>query len=420
MTKKLTLALTAIICTALILAQTLISTPQQISAVSQSDLNNAQNKTNNLKAELGGVSKDLSDAIIEVDSLEKEKIPAANAAIASANKTLEETTAIAAALDRQLTAAKRDKSQIEDAIATNDKNENNARENVAMLAREKMIMQTNEYSYLDVVNNTDDLDSFIQNLETAETLSRNQSRILDTSAILSSAALTKSEKIDAINELVTKLEADAAVNKQKAETAKVAADTNKANLETMKTNLAAKKVYLASKQNDLNAQIKKAAADEARMQAELSAQGGGNSGTAYPAPPNGGGFVWPSDTHYITSPFGPRNTGIPGASTFHNGVDIGSSCGTPIWATRAGTVTIASFKYSTSGNMVSIDHGSIAGNNYVSMYMHMISTPPVRVGQHVEAGQLIGYTGSTGASSGCHIHFQINVNGSPQNPMKYF
>ena len=102
-----------------------------------------------------------------------------------------------------------------------------------------------------------------------------------------------------------------------------------------------------------------------------------------------------------------------GYKKFHYGIDLAASSGTPIVATRAGTVTTA--KYSSSaGYYVTLDHG----DNFSSQYMHMTHYI-VKKGDKVSAGQVIGYVGSTGASTGPHLHFGILSNGSYVNPAKY-
>ena len=115
----------------------------------------------------------------------------------------------------------------------------------------------------------------------------------------------------------------------------------------------------------------------------------------------------------LTSPFGERESPTEGASTYHQGVDLAGPEGTPIYASRSGTVTIA--RYSNSaGYYVTINHG----DGFSSVYMHM-TTYTVSVGQKVSRGQLIGYMGSTGISTGSHLHFGIALNGVYVNPAYY-
>ena len=120
-----------------------------------------------------------------------------------------------------------------------------------------------------------------------------------------------------------------------------------------------------------------------------------------------GRFAWPVAGN-ITSPFGPRRGG------FHYGVDIAAPMGTPIYAADSGTV-IFSGRQGNYGNLIIIDHG----NGFQTYYAHNQSNL-VRIGANVEKGQHIGNVGSTGKSTGPHVHFEIRKDGEPTNPMNYF
>lgn len=119
-----------------------------------------------------------------------------------------------------------------------------------------------------------------------------------------------------------------------------------------------------------------------------------------------GRFVWPT-VGQINSPFGMRGR------EFHTGIDIGQSKGAPVRASNGGTVTFTG-RRGGYGNLVIINHGG----GIETYYAHN-SSITVSVGQQVEKGQQIATVGSTGRSSGCHVHFEIRVNGSPVNPLNY-
>ena len=121
----------------------------------------------------------------------------------------------------------------------------------------------------------------------------------------------------------------------------------------------------------------------------------------------------PCSYSYVSSPFGYRVHPVTGEWKMHKGVDLVAPKGTPIYASRSGYVTIATY-HSTAGNYVTINHQ----DGYTSVYMHMTHYV-VKVGEYVKAGELIGYVGSTGRSTGYHLHFGIAYNGEYVNPMKY-
>ena len=127
-----------------------------------------------------------------------------------------------------------------------------------------------------------------------------------------------------------------------------------------------------------------------------------------------GGYIWPVSSRRITSPFGNRNTGIAGASTNHKGVDIGGVYySSEVHAAKSGTVIVSQYS-SSYGNYVVVSHGS--GNT--TLYAHM-SSRSVSVGQWVDQGDVLGITGSTGLSSGPHLHFEITDNGVRVDPLPY-
>ena len=131
-------------------------------------------------------------------------------------------------------------------------------------------------------------------------------------------------------------------------------------------------------------------------------------------PPSNATWIEPVSGYTISSPFGNRKSPTAGASSNHKGVDMACPSGTPIYATRAGTVTIASYQAGGAGYYVSINHG----DGFASIYMHM-TRYVVSKGQSVAQGELIGYVGSTGISTGPHLHFGVSYGGTYVNPMAY-
>jgi murein DD-endopeptidase MepM/ murein hydrolase activator NlpD len=110
----------------------------------------------------------------------------------------------------------------------------------------------------------------------------------------------------------------------------------------------------------------------------------------------------------LTDGFGPRpNKPVAGVNDFHRGTDLSASCGTPIFAATGGTVVQAGHN-GTYGNWVLIDHGSYVATGYAHLVEGGIA---VSAGENVAAGQLIGAVGSTGASTGCHLHFEVRLGG---------
>ena len=175
-----------------------------------------------------------------------------------------------------------------------------------------------------------------------------------------------------------------------------------------------------NKEKEASKQASKQASKEASKQASISSSKHQATAPVGGKPSNNGvdnpsGVVWLVPCKYtrVTSPFGYRWHPTTGEWSMHKGVDLGASKGTPIYASRSGTVSTATY-HTTAGNYVTINHG----DGYSSTYMHMTHYV-VKRGQYVEAGQLIGYVGSTGRSTGPHLHFGIIRNGEYVNPMDY-
>ena len=160
---------------------------------------------------------------------------------------------------------------------------------------------------------------------------------------------------------------------------------------------------IQAKVNQLNEQ-KKAEEEANRNNNNGGSSGGSTTGT--------GNLVWPSYCTYISSRQGPRVHPITGEYKNHGGTDIAASYGSAIYAADSGRVVSSSVGWKGGwGNYVMIDHG----NGLQTLFAHM-SSRAVSVGQTVSRGQTIGYVGSTGMSTGPHLHFEMYVNGSRIDP----
>lgn len=154
-------------------------------------------------------------------------------------------------------------------------------------------------------------------------------------------------------------------------------------------------------------------AAKAEIKRILSAQNSGKSGSSKYV---GGDFTWPVPGKYtITSPYGYRKDPITRKRSKHTGIDIAAGTGVPIVAANSGTVIVSGWSSKGYGNYIVIDHGG--GRS--TLYAHQ-SRLAVKKGAYVTKGQTIGYVGSTGYSTGPHLHFEVLINGDDVNPMNYF
>ncbi|MFT3970168.1 MAG: peptidoglycan DD-metalloendopeptidase family protein [Micropruina sp.] len=168
---------------------------------------------------------------------------------------------------------------------------------------------------------------------------------------------------------------------------------------------------------------KKAAAAEAKRRAAEAKRRAAakKAGTRYVPKPvvrheSSRGFIRPVNAP-AGSPFGLRYHPILHVWRMHRGTDFGAACGTPIRAAASGRVASA-YRQGGFGNYTVIDHGRIRGKYVSTGYAHQ-SRIVVHTGQRVRQGQLIGYVGTTGLSTGCHLHLQVYVNGGVVNPMNW-
>lgn len=199
------------------------------------------------------------------------------------------------------------------------------------------------------------------------------------------------------------------------------------------------KALLADKKNELNKQIKEVNStlagidsdidslkdkaeelEKAQKEYEEAIKNAQNVGSDQKYD---GDFSWPCPGYYyVSSPYGYRNHPISGKYKFHKGIDIagGGIKGKPIVAAADGIVSIATYNSGGYGHYVMVNHGTGKdGKSYVTLYAHM-TRYIVSVGQYVKKGQTIGYVGTSGASTGYHLHFEIRANGETTNPMSYF
>lgn len=156
-----------------------------------------------------------------------------------------------------------------------------------------------------------------------------------------------------------------------------------------------------------------------QQQQQQQQQQQGSTGTTGSTAPSvgtnaGAGYYWPVSSTYITSCFGYRVHPIFGTTKYHAGVDVAANAGSTIGAAAAGTVGIAEYS-SSYGYYVVVYHAD--GNS--TLYAHM-SSMAVSVGQTVSRGQTLGYVGSTGWSTGPHLHFEVRVGGSCVDPLSYY
>ena len=190
------------------------------------------------------------------------------------------------------------------------------------------------------------------------------------------------------------------------------ADVYQSQLDEIKSQADALDEQIAAAQKEYEAQV--AAEKAAQEAANKNNNSSSNSNSSSSSSGSGRiSMVWPCASTRVTSGFGKRNSPTAGASTYHKGIDIGASTGTAIYAAASGTVTEAGYS-SSRGNYVVIYHS----NGVSTAYMHC-SALYVSSGDKVSQGQTIAAVGSTGISTGPHLHFSVIEDGTYVNPRNY-
>ena len=367
----------------------------------------------------------------QIEALEQEKA-AQSQALDSMQTDKANTEAEIAALDEQLTTVQgqidttnAELEQTEAALEQTKKDLEAAREKEqkqyeTLKLRIKVMYKKGETGYLEILLAAEDITSLLNSTEYISKISDYDSNLLqslqETRTQIEELEKQQEEEVARITQLKAELESQEAelqgILDEKAayiQSLNASIEYTAEYIQELEENISMEQQALAEIESEIRAAAEAAAAAAAAAQ-EAAASGssdGGDSGyvtdvsNAY-KPSYGGGWVWPSDTTLLTDTFGYQDW--RGGS--HNGIDIGASYGSPIYAAASGTVWIAGYS-SSAGNWVVIDHGG----GVLSVYMHA-SALYVSSGQYVSAGQSIAAVGSTGWSTGPHLHFGVMVGSS--------
>ncbi|MDR3585365.1 MAG: peptidoglycan DD-metalloendopeptidase family protein [Desulfosporosinus sp.] len=265
--------------------------------------------------------------------------------------------------------------------------------------RARGIYESGQISYLELLFQSADLSDFITRMEYFTKLVDNDHQLLTDIKSQKEQIAQKTRELQSHRDQAAQLQVQAAsvsanLDQTKAQQ-RLALDQNQKAQQAAFDDVD----RLASEANALGDKIRK-------MQAAQATRQGGVSGSV---------STWPVPGCYeISDPFGWRIHPITHQRSLHTGMDIVAPAGTQIHAAGAGVVIIAGWN-SAYGNMTIIDNG----NGISTLYGHQ-SALGVTEGQSVQANQVIGYVGSTGMSTGPHLHFEVRVGGNPTDPLQYF
>ena len=376
------------------------------SAASQSDVNALKDKLKDQAAE----KKKLQNELNSIDSQKatvKEQIEALDAQINSTEEQIDLQNELIDSLEEMI-------SQKEMELAEAQKREEEQYQKFK--TRVRVMYEQGETSYLEVLLSAEDLSDFLSKYEIVSQIAEYDKKLFeDLKALKEEIAQTKTE-----------LEED----RQQAENARKELEVSKSELDTQLQNrsqamkelenaadeVKASFAEIEAEENAINAQIDKIVKEmeaeaERKRQEEAAKNQQSGSGSSSSGTVQVGNYTYPLPSGYrrVTSRYGYRNHPVTGTYKLHTGVDISAPNGTPIYAAQSGTVIIAG-RSSAWGNYVVINHGG----GVTTLYAHMSKLLTTR-GATVSAGQQIGKVGSTGYSTGNHLHFEVRQNGSYQD-----
>lgn len=282
--------------------------------------------------------------------------------------------------------------------------------------RLRVMYKNGSIGYLDVLLGSRSLSEFLSNVEMIKRIYKYDQNVLV-------ELKEQNRKLEEQQKLLREEKKE--INEKKA-----VADEKKQELKQKKEEVQSKIDELNSDADRISSEIAKLQAEAAKPpekpqnesqsesqnapQSEPQSEPQDNHGNDSNVPSGSGNLMWPSDYSMITSPFGYRFHPVTGIWTGHTGVDIGCPSGSPVYAAASGRVIISEWYYGY-GNAIVIDHG----DGLSTLYGHN-SSLNATVGQTVEQGQVIAYSGSTGISTGPHLHFEVRVKGNYVDPMNYF
>ncbi len=402
-----------------------VATPS--SADTGDDKRTADQRVSDLKAALEDTSADLSTAYLQLQAT-RAQLPAAQAALAQALAGEQSATQHNDTVAAQLAVAKADEARAVTDRAANAKELADSQATLDRFAAD-LFQGGSTGSQMSVAFGDDRADDFATRVVLADQVGSMADSAIKELKNARAEATAKGAYLRTVQAEVTALKKQAEDLLASAASARAAAADAKLRLDTLLSQQAAYAAQVESKRAEEQARLTAAQAEQATLQATLEAQARGASaaeaaraaaaaaaGRAYTPTVGGTGFPTPAASGPITSPYGTRFHPILLVWKLHSGTDFGVPCGTPVVAAADGTVISAGWG-GGYGNRVLIDHGIVSGVDLVTTYNHLTSV--VVTGGTVKRGQLIAYSGTTGYSTGCHLHFETLENGQFVDPVKW-
>lgn len=372
-----------------------------------------------LRAELEGASQDLVDAAVRLKTLQV-RLSDARINLAAAQAARAEAVRRDADLGARLDVAEAQLGKAEHDLEAKRVTEAQMRETLGRIARETYA--GNGLNGLSIALQASTPEQFTERLAVAGAALRAQGGAIDRIAVVQAEMRVRLAKLDAIRVQIADLKRQSVVGVARRRVAEVRAVAAEATVSRLVTG---EKAQVAAIQGKIAVEKRRLAeleAEQAKLQAILVARARAARGAAARradgwSPPVAGRFLSYPAPGGVISGFGMRYHPILHYYRMHLGVDFSVPCGTPVHAAANGDV-ISVGPAGGYGNRVVIDHGEVKGGDLATTYNHL-SGIVVRGGS-VRRGQVIAYSGTTGLSTGCHLHFETLLDGRYVNPVNYF
>lgn len=384
-----------------------------------------------LRIELNDVNDDLADTYLALAETEL-LIPQAQQDLEDARVALGEAQEEDRKVGERLTEAEEEERRLSGEVETGQEEVDRSDDELATVALSAykgggMPSPSSVY-----VGNSSPQDAVDRSMNYRLTMASQGTR-LDSLRTDQSVTENSAERLSAVREEIKQLKIDAEdalertrVAEEEATEAKNELDalyetqkTQRDDLEAKKTKYEGDQKSLETRSSTLDDEIEELAEQEREREERLKAQQQKSSGGSAPVAGSantGGGWDYPVNAR-LNSNFGWRVHPIYGTKKLHAGVDFPVACGVPVGAAHSGRVIARTYN-SGAGNKLIVSHGIMNGRLVTTSYHHLqgFAKP---VGAQVSAGETVGYVGTTGSSTGCHLHFETHEDGNAVNPAKY-
>jgi len=362
------------------------------------------------RAKLANLSAKSQAAVLALQKTRAD-LATAQSALAAAESVAIAAEARKVQLDGELVVARREEAagqaRIEEIKASQVKNED-IRDNIAREAYEGGGLEM-----FAAVLNANGAQDLADNMYVVERVNDSQNALLDELAKSKAAADAEQVKLEATRRRAASLALQAQAALAEAKAARDTAAATKVTLASLEKNQTAQVAAVNAQRAEEQSRLDALKAESARLEAELAARARANSGYSNTPPVQGNGTFNLPVSGPFTSEFEWRINPVLGYSELHTGLDIGAPCGAPVYAAGAGTIIRAAWT-GGYGNEIVIDHGGGIATTYNHMSEYVLTSG------YVIKGTLIGRVGTTGLSTGCHMHWEVRVNGTPVNPRGWF